>query len=588
MHKNLLWELHKIMVLKVFKKINPVSSYFSVLIKAFYLLMVLLYIYSSNWEVDPIHDGLTFPAAVAVSEGKVIFLDVNSQYGLLQPKIEGFILARIGPYLLLQRLVGSICIILISILIILCTKNLTRLNPYIPAIVYIALTPNWNNIPSVEAPLTRNTWSNSYGILFQMMCIYFFILYRKKLKNYLLLLSGIALGISALARIQFTIISLLILIFLVFLIKVEKNLNYVWMISGYCCIFVISLISLIHQGAAGPMYDQIIGALFDEGTNSVRVSPIPLALKTLLANITILVIYVSIGKLIRNKNLFFCFLYFLIIALTYFVYPRATEYQGKVFSFIKLLSENIVLSPIYFLVAACTIITSKQLFSAIKNKIFRKKLVRSDSIYLLICAMSYFNLIQMHILSPAYFYLILPTYLVLYFSYHTENLRSYFRSRNFKLVDQSSFSVLLPLVVCLSLTNYFFTLSKASSYYSAPILKHMKSYNPSVYSTVNDVTLAVSKLPIGSTVSVNCQYGLYSINQNGYLSNSRYQWNHLPKKLDMDKVRKETSLPSDYLVNCGNFLPKVEYFTYNQYRFTEIYRVRINKDELLTINKKSN
>ena len=575
------------MLLNLFKTSKNLNKNLNFTLKVIYLFMISIFMYSSNWEVEPQHEGLTFPAAVAVSEGKVIFRDVHSQYGLLQPLIEGFVLSITGPYLIVQRLVGSICVILISVLIFLCSKNLTRINPYVPTIAYLALMPNWNYLPSIEAPIVRSPWPNSYGILFQMTCIYLFILYHKKLKNYLLVLSGIALGLSAFARIQFTVISLMLLILILFFINFGKKWNYAWMLLGYISTFSTFLIFLIHQRAIAPMYNQIIAALFDEGSNSVRGPSLQVVYKTLTVLLILMVVYFISRKLIRNKLLFSLFLYLGVILLTFVVYPKSMKYQGKVFSVIKLISELIVLSPIYFLVATCVLIASYQIVSESRNKLNKTKLAESNTIYLFISAVSYLNLIQMHIISPVYFYMVIPSFLVLFFGYHFEIMRSYFHGRNLKELNYSWISTLLPVLLCVSITNYFFVLNKTSSNYSAPNLKYMKSYNPKVFLYINNITLAVSKFPVGSTVSVNCLYGLYTVNQHGYLSSSRYQWNHLPAKLKMDKLEKEISSPSNYLINCGDSFPLADSFIYNQQRFTEFDRFRINEDEILTLNKSS-
>lgn len=575
------------MLLNLFKTSKNLNKNLNFTLKVIYLFMISIFMYSSNWEVEPQHEGLTFPAAVAVSEGKVIFRDVHSQYGLLQPLIEGFVLSITGPYLIVQRLVGSICVILISVLIFLCSKNLTRINPYVPTIAYLALMPNWNYLPSIEAPIVRSPWPNSYGILFQMTCIYLFILYHKKLKNYLLVLSGIALGLSAFARIQFTFISLMLLILILFFINFGKKWNYAWMLLGYISTFSTFLIFLIHQRATAPMYNQIIAALFDEGSNSVRGPSLQVVYKTLTVLLILMVVYFISRKLIRNKLLFSLFLYLGVILLTFVVYPKSMKYQGKVFSVIKLISELIVLSPIYFLVATCVLIASYQIVSESRNKLNKTKLAESNTIYLFISAVSYLNLIQMHIISPVYFYMVIPSFLVLFFGFHFEIMRSYFHGRNLKKLNYSWISTLLPVLLCVSITNYFFVLNKTSSNYSAPNLKYMKSYNPKVFSYINNITLAVSKFPVGSTVSVNCLYGLYTVNQHGYLSSSRYQWNHLPAKLKMDKLEKEISSPSNYLINCGDSFPLADSYIYNQQRFTEFDRFRINEDEILTLNKSS-
>jgi len=420
-----------------------------------------------------------------------------------------------------------------------------------------------------------------------LICIYLFIFYNKKLKNYMLVLSGVALGISAFARIQFTIISFMLLILIIFFVCVEKKRNYSWLLLGYISTFSTFLILLTHQRAIIPMYNQTIAALFDEGSNSVRGPSLSVLYKTLTILLIIMFVYLISSKLIINRMLFALFWYFGIILLIFVVYPKSARYQGKVFSLIRLISDNIVLSPIYFLVGTCILIVSIQIISTARNKLNRTESARSNSIYIFISAVSYLNLIQMHIISPDYFYLVIPTFLILFCGYHFEIMRNYFDKINFKEVNYTSISTLLPILLCVSMTNYFFVLNKTSSNYSAPNLKYMKSYNPKVFSNIDNITLAVSKFPAGSTVSVNCLYGLYTVNQHGYLSSTRYQWNHLPAKLKMDKLEKEISSPSDYLINCGKSLPLVDSLMYNQQRFTEFKRFRINENEILTLNKSS-
>ena len=55
----------------------------------------------------------------------------------------------------------------------------------------------------------------------------------------------------------------------------------------------------------------------------------------------------------------------------------------------------------------------------------------------------------------------------------------------------------------------------------------------------------------------------------------------------MQKMEKEIKSPSNYLINCGESLPLVNSFIYNQQKFTEYKRFRINENEILTLNKRS-
>ena len=71
-----------------------------------YLIFMIIVLYTSNWGVDPLHDGATFPTPVALAQGKFIFRDIQNQYGLLQGVIESFGIFLFGPYLIVQRIIG--------------------------------------------------------------------------------------------------------------------------------------------------------------------------------------------------------------------------------------------------------------------------------------------------------------------------------------------------------------------------------------------------------------------------------------------------------------------------------------------------
>ena len=551
-------------------------------IKMIYGLIIVLFIYSTNWEVDPLHDGLTFPSALAISQGKIIFRDVHTQYGLLQPTIEGFFIYLTGPYLIIQRLVATMCIIFTSIIIYLCCKNLSNFNPYIPAITFLALTPSWNNMPSTEHPIARAAWPNSYGVLFQMIFIYLFILYQKKLKANLLFLCGIALAVSAFARIQFALISVIILISTLI---IGRSRKYIILVIGYILTISVFLITLFKEAALSFLFDQIIRVLFDSGYNSVRAPSFGTSIKIYFALGIILLSFFIIMLLINNRTILFLLIYSSIILMTYFLYPNSTQYSGKLFSLIKIISENVILSPIFFIIIISNLLIIFQIIYTLKNKTRFIDLIMNNKVYTLICVVSLTNMIQMHIFSSGYYYFILPSYLILFYVFYLKFIKENINFMGSKLDNLNS--IAFPLIICLSITNYFFTVHKKSYLYDAPVLKYMKSYDPNKFPIVNNITLTEANFPLGSTVSINCLYGLYSVNQNGYISNSRYQWNYLPTELMKDKIKIDSNLPPNYLINCSNTDGTRNTLIFANHNYKEIKRFKINNNEILTINELS-
>jgi hypothetical protein len=161
--------------------INPLYIYVEKITNKFiknahiyiYASLIISIFYSSNWGVDPLHDGALFPTAASLGDGQIIFRDIQNQYGLLQGIIEAIPISIFGPYLFIERLTGSLIVTLISFSIFICSKEFvnSKIALYI-AIFYLSLMPNWNNFETTSWPLARVTWPNQYGVLFQILFIY--------------------------------------------------------------------------------------------------------------------------------------------------------------------------------------------------------------------------------------------------------------------------------------------------------------------------------------------------------------------------------------------------------------------------------
>ena len=137
---------------------------------------------------------------------------------------------------------------------------------------------------------------------------------------------------------------------------------------------------------------------------------------------------------------------------------------------------------------------------------------------------------------------------------------------------------ILFLTIFLNYTNFILAANKKSQTFSAPILKYMKSFNDGDFLLVNNVTDFTSIVPKGSKISNNCQYGLFTVNQYGYIGNSRYPWNLLPDTQLSKKHKYDITFPAEYYLDCGKHDSRNS--TDN---LIEIRKFIINKDESLVI-----
>lgn len=541
---------------------------------AIYFLFTMFILISCSWNVDPLHDGATFPSAVAVAQGKTIFIEVQNQYGALQALIEGLAIHIFGPYLFVSRLTGSLVVLVTSLLIFLCCKKLTNTKiALVLATIYLALTPGWNSAPIDGWPSGAGAWPNTYGVLFQLMFVYLILTQRNNSNNIRMFFCGISLAISSFARVEFFLAG--IILFTTSLWKIDKNrLKF---ILGYLLVLVTALATSLSNGSFKYMYTQIVLALFDGGENSVSIPKIESSIKNLivLAFTSSLLIILALGK----KRIAIIQLYFIIMGLNFLVYQNVQNKNGKLFSFIELVSKETILTLIPLLIIIVIFYLG---FQVVPNSLVPRSISinrKSISINWPIYATCLTSFFQLHNLNYGYMYFILPIFLVAIGCIYGEknvNLNNILINSKTKKILQNLFIALLLV----SISNFVIGITSNSKKFDAPILKHIRHHNLQNYYTINSLTAFISTIPIGKKISNNCAYGLYSVNQNGYISNSRYPWNLLSTEQLKDKNTIDNRVPADYVLYCGSTLSILED---PKQGMSEVGSFIINKDEKLTI-----
>ena len=550
------------------------------ILAALYIVFILIIIVSSNWGVDPLHDGALFPTPVALAQGRVLFKDIQNQYGILQGAIESVPIIFFGPYLIITRIVGSIVIILISLFIYLCCKKFTNTQIALSiSIFYLALTPNWNYAVTDDWPSARGTWPNHYGILFQLVFIYLYIKYIEEKKPSLLFYCGAALAISALARIEFLLASIIVFVWTTILITKKDKIRF---FLSYLGIYLTVFLILTLQGSLKYMYEQIFQALFDTGENSVTFPSFSGIFKWIVVLLFTSITILSLTYLFNRKIIVIIILYPIILTLNHFVYPNVKDKTGKVFSFLDIVAREIVLTPIAMLIVFVIIHSLYPIADFIRNikqhSIYTNKIVLFSPIYLL-CFTSF---LQLHNLSYGYMYYILPVFLVIFSMINKDNWNNIsISSKRISLLKTSK--IIFALTILLSLTNFSLAIEKNSQKFQAPILKFMQSRDSYTFTSINEISLYLSKISKDSTVSNNCSYALFSVNQNGYISNSRYPWSLLSSKQKNMKNLIDSQFLPDYYLICSSRLDSPLEDVIKNPNYKVVKKYFINKDEFLTI-----
>ncbi len=564
------------LALKSIRNINKI-------LLSFYIVFISIVIYTSNWGVDPLHDGALFPTPVALAQGKILFKDIQNQYGILQGVLESIPIIFFGPYLIVQRITGSIIIIFISFLIFLCCKKITQTkNALSASIIYLALTPSWNYAITEDWPLARATWPNSYGVLFQLIFINIYLKYLKERHSILLFYCGIVLAISSFARVQFLLASVVIFVWTALVVPKKDKIKF---ILSYLFIYLAVLLILLSQGSLKFMYEQIFQALFDSGENSVSFPSPSWMFKWLVVLFFTSTIILLLLIKVNSSSIIVIILYPLALILNHIVYPNVKNKTGKFYSFIELVSREIILTPIAIIIMS---ITSYLVFmftmnfkSSKKQPTYTREMITYSPIYLL-CITSFF---QLHNLNYAYMYNIFPIFLVvlsIIYKNNTSNLTLGSKKRNLSKTPK----IILILAIFLSLTNFSIAATKNSNKFTAPILRFMQTHNSNTFTNIDQIALYMSNISNNAKVSNNCSYALFSVNQNGYISNSRYPWNLLNSKQIGMKALIDSKVSPDYYLFCSS---KKYYHDENLTKspnYVLAKRYVISKDEFLTIYSK--
>lgn len=268
------------------------------------------------------------------------------------------------------------------------------------------------------------------------------------------------------------------------------------------------------------------------------------------------------------------------MGLNFIVYQNVQNKSGKLFSFVELVSKDTILTIIPLLLLIVAIYIGQQ---AAFNTLFSRHISRNRKINRInwpiyaTCLTSFF---QLHNLNYGYMYFILPIFLValgcIYGEKNVNESTSSIESLTKKIL-QNIFTALFFV----SISNFMIGITSDSKKFDAPYLKHIRHHNFQNYYAINNITSFISNIPIGKTISNNCAYGLYSVNQNGYISNSRYPWNLLSAEQLKDKYEIDNTVLADFTLYCGDIksildaaklgMSEVESFTINQYERLTIY-----------------
>ena len=190
----------------------------------------LVFVFSAyRLEPDPHHDGVIYGAAVGASQGLVPQRDFLSQYGPMQPLVNGIWLNLFGTSMLSLRFFYCVLLVACSYLVY------TSLRRYIKNDLALLIPTAWIFTGPFGLP-----WPSILSTFLALASIKLFeqgILTKTKERfaNLFIFLSGIAIGLGVFVRIHILIVSVLVIIMLIVFIKlsiIKSRIALIW-VTGF-------------------------------------------------------------------------------------------------------------------------------------------------------------------------------------------------------------------------------------------------------------------------------------------------------------------------------------------------------------------
>jgi hypothetical protein len=248
-------------------RMNHILLRFSGPITLFILTFLISGIFSTIGS-EPHHDGILLKPAIDVCSGKVLFRDTFTQYGALTTILQALSLKLVGEYLIVIRLLTAFFYGLISVLLwFVWVRILPKWLCYTSCLIWLFLAPYYYSqfIP----------WSSVYSLFFQILSLYFLILYIEKGTLLYIFSSGISAALTFWCRQPVGILlffALLLSIILVSIMNRENKKDFIRSVFSFSFGFIVCnaifLVWLYHYEAVNDWYLQSIKLAYIFANNS--------------------------------------------------------------------------------------------------------------------------------------------------------------------------------------------------------------------------------------------------------------------------------------------------------------------------------
>ena len=489
---------------------------------------------ASTWNVDPYHEGALFPTAVGIAEGRSVFAEVSQQYGFLGPLFVSLPLEIFGNYLVVQGIFGALLMILIEWLMYLNLRSLvTHLTAKYFVILWLGISPIWS-WPFSTSALSGGYWPNHLGVALTLFSCFVILKYKTNLVYFI---AGLTMFLSSQSRAEFYFVWLFVTIAII--IRPDtKRLS--WLAGSLLSIVLIGIYLFVNNSTKD-WYEQTLKVWTLDppgvpiiGPNFIIFNVVNFLGVTCVGFLIIAISYMLQVKYRAPQALVLATMVTGLVSVLLLHDLVNTNLYFRSYSFddlINFLIKNSLFSYVNVTIILLAVILLLQFYKFRLSIIKRISTARLPSVIFGFASIGSLSLF--HNFNPDYSHMVWPIFalaLVSAIGHLNAQISQNFPLAVFKLVTLSLFSV--------SIIAFLTHFNEQRYAYQAPILKGLYGNSQEQVASIDSALKLVSENVVAGQMLMNCQTGLLTVNERGFLGSDKWTWNQQPYEMLSGRVSK--------------------------------------------------
>jgi len=507
---------------------------------------------SVSWSPNTEADGVMFPQAVNLADGKILFRDIYEQYGVLVPFLQYPMIRIFGEYIIVLRYFGAVVIVLSLVFFYLILRiHHSRKTSFLFTILLLFSQPSWNDLSNRSWPGENIVWFNSYGVFFYLIAFYGLvrpdISNKSKMNNFRIFIVALCIFCGANARVEFVIPLMFVVTWIVFYSKYDIRIRFLFCLT-LSILFLIEFSYFYFNGSLMGFTEQILEPLISGENTATVAAPLYFYFKVVFIELFVIVMLISLTLYLYRSNFnkllktLIFFMVFVLINFSHLFILEEPSQSNNLYSFLYLFSSKFNLSFVSLLIFGYLVLLTLFWFSN-DGILGANKKSPQQMLYM------FFPLTllpTLHNLGSSYQYMIICPFIISILYLLKTNVRSF--SVHVEKINDLAFSFVSSFLAMS--TILFLIASYNMNYeYTYKVLTGMFERNKQTLDIIETQFEIIDKHVSTRVLSNECGAGLFSVTKSGYIVNSKFP--NVVISAKQNSIKAESEFSDAVFYACG-------------------------------------